>query len=162
MYSTCKILSNVSFAFQGPSSSNTLRNIFFFEDFSDEEIFPTKRSKISDSVEIEENHNSNEYRAPQNVYYNEIEPTNIQKQNQTKNRDASSIIITSTGKHNIKAKTGVEYLKNNDLRSNVKVIEPEGAVYLSPSTGKTCQLLQNVTFPFSSAPTIRPLYVHLH
>lgn len=69
------------------------------------------------------------------------------------NKHATSIIITNTGKLHNKAKTGLRYSKNNDVRNRVAAIEQKETIYLSPSTGKTCQVLQNVTFPSSSAPT---------
>ncbi|CAK1591110.1 unnamed protein product [Parnassius mnemosyne] len=134
---------------QSPPSCNTPQN----EDSIDEEIFSIKRFKISDTVEIEKNKNSIEYRAQDVNLSKEIQPTDIRKPKHIMNKHATSIIITNTGKLHNKAKTGLRYSKNNDVRNRVEAIEQKETIYLSPSTGKTCQVLQNVTFPSSSAPT---------
>ncbi|CAB3229538.1 unnamed protein product [Arctia plantaginis] len=85
------------------------------------------------------------------TYY--IKQTDIRKQKPITNKHVNFFIITSTGKLYNKAKIGVEYAKNNDERNPVETNELEETIYLSPSTGKSCQVLQNVTIPCSSVPT---------
>ncbi|CAB3245690.1 unnamed protein product [Arctia plantaginis] len=145
---------------QSPPNSNTKPTWASkpsIEDSSDEEIFPIKRLKNSDSLQIEENKTSyhpKESGSPQKVnIFEEIKQTDIRKQKPITNKHANFFIITSTGKLYNKAKIGVEYAKNNDERNPVETNELEETIYLSPSTGKSCQVLQNVTIPCSSVPT---------
>ncbi|CAB3229530.1 unnamed protein product [Arctia plantaginis] len=131
---------------QSPPNSNTKPTWASkpsIEDSSDEEIFPIKRLKNSDSLQIEENKTSylpKESGSPQKVnIFEEIKQTDIRKQKLITNKHANFFIITSTGKLYNKAKIGVEYAKNNDERNPVETNELEETIYLSPNESENTE-----------------------